>query len=430
MPVKSTTDDPRHPSMLIPPNEDPESEAQAPAPQSGTLEMLVASDKKPPAGTKKTPEINPKFKDLQETGRWGTVSKAENIVVYIFVLFSIVGALLAVWFGFIKDDDADPPSLTKPMESSTGSPTSVGRQSELLQVFQAMDSLDLTFSYKQDLPFDTAYYEGLMNDPAATSQERAMSWLLFQDEHDQAADAAKRWALASLYFAWQGGNWLSADKWLSSVDVCEWEHIICNIQTGNIREIDLQSNNLVGTIPAEIALLNTTQALWLRENQLKGPLPNEVFGAMPMLSMLYLDKNQLTGTISLSIRDNQVLGKSVPTSGSNFFPMGTPALTPWQQMLSIYSPIVYRESGQSHSVVPTRPHLFNRLRILALIAMKLSAPNRIAALRILATMIGLLQGVNDFVCRKGKTMVICIATRSTDHSTLSIVDKSRLSLPN
>ena len=319
MPVNSTTDnddDPRHPSMLIPPNEDPESEAQAPAPQSGTLEMLVASEKKPPAAPKKTPEINPKFKDLQETGRWGTVSKTENIVVYIFVLFSIVGALLAVWFGFIKDDDsdADPSSVTKPpMESSTGSPTSIGRQSELLEVFQAMDSLGLLFSYEQDLPFDPAYYKDLMNEPAATPQERAMSWLLFQDERDQAVDAAKRWALASLYYTWQGENWLSADKWLSSENVCEWEHIMCNIQTGNIQEIDLQNNNLVGTIPAEIALLNTTRALWLRENQLLGPLPNEVFGAMPMLSMLYLDKNQLTGTISLSIRDNQVLGKSTPT---------------------------------------------------------------------------------------------------------------------
>ena len=345
MPVNSTDDDddPRDPSMLNSPNEDPESEAQAPAPQAGTLEMLVASDKKPAAVTrKKPPEINPKFKDLQETGRWGTVSKPEIIVVASFILLSIVGAVLAVWFGFIKDedDDADRSPPVRPMESSTGAPTNIGRQSELLRVFEAIHSSELTFSMEADSPLEVSYFEGLMNDPGASPQERAMSWLLFQDEWDHAADAAYRWALASLYFTWQGDNWLSADKWLSSDNACDWEHIMCNVQTGNIQEIDLQSNNLVGTIPAEIALLKTTQALWLRENQLMGPLPNEIFGAMPMLSMLYLDKNQLTGTISLSIRKNQVLGKCIPTSGDMFCPEGTPTLTPWQQMLSICSPTV------------------------------------------------------------------------------------------
>ena len=88
-----------------------------------------------------------------------------------------------------------------------------------------------------------------------------------------------------------------------------WSHINCDTVGTTIQEVDLAGNNLVGTIPNEIVMLNTTQSIWLRDNRLTGTIPNEVFGSMPSLTILYLDNNQLSGTISTALRNNGVLSK-------------------------------------------------------------------------------------------------------------------------
>lgn len=268
---------------------------------------------KPPAGKKPGPkrEINPKFKDLQETGKWGEISRKEIYIAIAVSLVVVIGVVVGVVVALGNNDDvssSEPP--VRPTKAPTMAPTFIGIEKEFVLAMAAIDSSDYTYLYQSVLPLTVEAYDGLMNDTSATPQERAMSWLLYEDGRDISDEAGERWALASLYYSWAGENWVSAEKWLSSENVCDWEHIQCDSITGDINEINLESNNLVGTIPPEIALLNTTQSIWLRDNKLTGSLPNEVFGSMPRLSILYLDKNQLTGTIALSIRDNDVLSKS------------------------------------------------------------------------------------------------------------------------
>jgi hypothetical protein len=331
-------DAPRDPSMLSSIKEEP---TISPVPEGAPTQRTVSAAPTPPEGKSDEPErkkgrgrkINPKFKDLQETGRWGEISKREKIIIAIFVLLIAGGVAAGVWYFITRDDDEEPvPSSPSTVES----PDNLGQYSELYYVFQAINSSDLTYLYQGEMPLAVADYEGLMDNSTATPQERAMSWLLFEDTRNIKSEVGLRWALASLYFTWQGENWGSAKNWLSAEHICEWEHISCNIQTGGIQEIDLQSNNLVGTIPPELALLNTTQALWLRDNQLRGDLPNEVFGGMPRLSILYLDSNQLTGNISLAIRGNQLLSKCGGGCTSSTCSVEH-TLTLWRQVLSFCS---------------------------------------------------------------------------------------------
>ena len=323
MTMKSTDDDPpRDPSMLRssssrvetvgPLVEEALDTKKAPAPPEGPNEAPGEEAQNPAsAKKKKKPEINPKFKDVQETGKWGTISKREIVIATAIAVLVITGVVIGVVFGLNGNNgDATPVRLTK---APTMSPTSIGLQQQLVYALNAIDYSDLTYAYQQDLPLLAEDYEGLMQDPTASPQQRAMSWLLYEDERNISGEMGERWALASLYYGWAGDNWVSAENWLSSEDACDWEHIKCDLLTGDIQELVLESNNLVGTIPSEIALLNTTQSIWLRNNQLTGPLPNEVFGSMPHLSILYLDNNQLTGTISLSIRDNEMLSKFLET---------------------------------------------------------------------------------------------------------------------
>lgn len=261
------------------------------------------------ATKKKTPnrEINPKFKDLKETGKWGEISTKETYIAAAVALVVIIGVVVGVVVAVGNNDDAPAEAPVRPTKAPTMAPTSILPDTELILALIAIDVSDLTYLYQQDLSANIEDYEGLMEDPSASPQERAMSWLLYDDERDLTDEVGERWALASLYYGWEGENWTSAENWLSSDSVCEWEHITCDLQTGDIREINLENNNLVGTIPNEMVMLNSTQSISLSGNALTGPLPNEVFGSMPRLSILYLDNNQLTGTISLAIHDNGVL---------------------------------------------------------------------------------------------------------------------------
>jgi len=264
-----------------------------------------ASAKKGPPKGKKKKEMNPRFKDLQETGQWGSVSRTETIAVGILVLLVIVGGGLGLWFGFLKGKNEVKIVSNRP--APTPAPTMIGPQGRLILALEAINSSPLTSMYGDTLSQELDDYKGMMEDPNATPQQRAMSWLVEKDDHDIPEEVSQRWALASLYYGLGGEKWTSAQNWLSSDSFCEWEHIRCNLQTNTIQEIGLQKNNLLGTIPPELTLLTTTQALWFRENQLVGTLPNEIFGSMPQLSILYLDDNQLSGTISTTIRDNQIL---------------------------------------------------------------------------------------------------------------------------
>jgi len=270
---------------------------------------------KRPPGQKKvasTREINPKFKDLQETGKWGEISKTETYIAIAIVIVVVVGVAIGVSVGLHnkKTNTAPVVPLVRPTRAPTMAPTKIGRYKELVLALNAIDYSNITYLYLLKLPTTVADYAPFVNDSAASPQERAMAWLLYEDQRDVSTEVGERWALASLYYGWEGENWVSAKNWLSSESACNWEHITCVHPAGYIQQINLESNNLVGTIPNEIVMLNTTQALSLNNNQLTGTLPNAVFGAMPRLSILYLNNNDLSGTISLSIRDNGALGKS------------------------------------------------------------------------------------------------------------------------
>jgi hypothetical protein len=120
----------------------------------------------------------------------------------------------------------------------------------------------------------------------------------------------KRWALASIYYSTGGEDWMSAKGWLSSASICEWEHIDCNLMTGSLREIVLDDNNLVGTIPSEFALMgDTIQSIWLIANQLTDTMPGDALAWFPELSFFYLNNNQLIGTVPTLLGSDGALSK-------------------------------------------------------------------------------------------------------------------------
>jgi hypothetical protein len=123
-------------------------------------------------------------------------------------------------------------------------------------------------------------------------------------------------SLLELWHKTDGPNWTNAagNDWNVTTSPCTWTGVTCG--DGVVSELNLNSNNLVGTVPdlnlpalyfldlsynqlnGNIPNFNNLYALGdlrLNNNALSGTIPD--FSNTPFLYTLYLDNNLLTGTI-------------------------------------------------------------------------------------------------------------------------------------
>ncbi|MCK4981114.1 MAG: DUF1565 domain-containing protein, partial [Candidatus Delongbacteria bacterium] len=104
-------------------------------------------------------------------------------------------------------------------------------------------------------------------------------------------------ALVALYDSTDGANWTDNTNWLTG-PVSTWYGI--TVSGDRVTEIDLNFNNLAGTIPTEIGNLTNLTSLSLHNNQLTGSIPPEI-GNLTNLTGLWLYSNQLSGSIPIEI---------------------------------------------------------------------------------------------------------------------------------
>ncbi|KAG7337947.1 two component regulator [Nitzschia inconspicua] len=80
---------------------------------------------------------------------------------------------------------------------------------------------------------------------------------------------------------------------------CDWDGVVCD-GDGKVIRVRWPRKNWSGEIPDTIRLLRNLRELDLSENDIRGPLPEELYG-LPLLERLYLYKNSIGGTISTRI---------------------------------------------------------------------------------------------------------------------------------
>ena len=115
-----------------------------------------------------------------------------------------------------------------------------------------------------------------------------------------------REVLIALYNATNGSNWTNNENWLSEAPLGDWYGVRINTE-GLVTQVDLDKNNLQGTIPSEIGQLNTLVNLSLENNQLSGTLPIDL-GQLKTLTRLALASNQFNGSIPTGIGELTNLG--------------------------------------------------------------------------------------------------------------------------
>ena len=173
--------------------------------------------------------------------------------------------------------------------------------------------------------------EEALDDPLSP-QSLALRWLESSANSAVTTEESylQRYALATLYFATSGDGWTENTSWLSNTNECSWKSTkptsigICD-PLGRYLELQLESNNLRGSLPPELVLLSNSlkvisllgnsivgtvptfivdmkslERFDVSSNQLRGPIP-EVLGQATSLKQLTLYDNNLFSTIPASL---------------------------------------------------------------------------------------------------------------------------------
>lgn len=98
--------------------------------------------------------------------------------------------------------------------------------------------------------------------------------------------------LTTFFFALNGHDWFASNYWLSYHSLHKWHGVQVNEQ-GQVISISLPRNHISGTVPPQIAFLETLEYIDLSDNFIEGPLIDD----LGSIHTLLLDHNAITGTI-------------------------------------------------------------------------------------------------------------------------------------
>jgi thermitase len=98
-------------------------------------------------------------------------------------------------------------------------------------------------------------------------------------------------ALQDVYAQTNGASWLRKDNWMLHADVCTWYGVTC--ENGNVVELSLPANQLVGSLPTSLSNLNLRK-FNISYNSLAGQIPN--ISAWGNTAQIDVSHNMLTTT--------------------------------------------------------------------------------------------------------------------------------------
>ena len=157
-----------------------------------------------------------------------------------------------------------------------------------------------------------------------------------------------RGALLKFFEAMDGSGWENSQNWGTDAPIGDWHGVLGGFEAGvlflvlgrngltgsippeiagleTLTALSLFGDSIVGSIPAELGNLRHLGALWLFENRLVGAIPAEL-GNLNSLAYLVLEDNLLTGAIppelgglrnlrQLKLGENRLTGAMPPELG-------------------------------------------------------------------------------------------------------------------
>jgi hypothetical protein len=172
----------------------------------------------------------------------------------------------------------------------------------------------------------------------SSPQYQALDWLLEDPFYSTYSGprVVQRWAMAAFFFSTNGINWDQSDNWLGDMNECSWfskrQDGVCD-GDGNVRSIDLSSNNLAGILPAELSLFSNSLGTSSRSEHRSRRLVFSHLSSHLSPDRLFLNSNKITGTlppkfgrltnlVRLQVTNNDMIGP-IPTEIGLMSSLGT-----------------------------------------------------------------------------------------------------------
>lgn len=123
------------------------------------------------------------------------------------------------------------------------------------------------FASLQQLISSVSFDGGAALNETDSPQSRALDWLASSENLQEYPDwkRIQRYVLATLYFSTNADDWFKNDGWLSEEDECKWYSqageaysfpLEACTENGTYAVITLKKNNMIGTVPSEVAILS------------------------------------------------------------------------------------------------------------------------------------------------------------------------------
>jgi hypothetical protein len=114
----------------------------------------------------------------------------------------------------------------------------------------------------------------------SSPQYQALDWLLEDPFYStySGARVVQRWAMSTFYYSTEGDQWDESGNWLSDMNECSWfsKGKVCD-RNGNVKSIDLKSNNLAGTLPGELSLFSNSLGTSIRTENTSTQMTSRFF---------------------------------------------------------------------------------------------------------------------------------------------------------
>jgi len=252
-----------------------------------------------------------------------------------------------------EDETTEPPT-TVDVSGPSKSPSSPNQQEPSISLSPAGNQTPSPATSPSSTPGPTLpdgeatalgrFLEGTVDDTESlladgTPQNLALRALetsnpeLDPEDPDDQIQILQRYALNTLYFSTDGDQWIANTKWTTASPLCDedgkssWLGVVCGKDAPQVIErLSMAGNDMVGQLPAEIALLTSLSKFCcicysqriklstrdlrsplylvaeinLFENSIEGPLPASL-GRLSNLASLELGSNFLSGTLPASV---------------------------------------------------------------------------------------------------------------------------------